>query len=216
MAVRARTLLRAGGVLLCAAGLAVAGEAAFIHAKAQLAQFLLTRAWAARLAGAAPADAKPWPWADTVPVARLAVPRLGIDEIVLADASGRTLAFGPAHLAGTARPGDAGHTILTGHRDTHFAFLRDLVPGDTLRLQAADGGWRSFAVTGTTVLDARSARFDAAPGRAALTLVTCYPFDAVAPGGPLRYAVFGEAVTSAARSAPPARHARHGETGRPG
>ncbi len=27
-----------------------------------------------------------------------------------------------------------------------------------------------------------------------LTLVTCYPFDAIVPGGPLRYLVFAEAV----------------------
>ena len=211
-----RRLLRTGGVLLCAAGIALAGEAGYIHAKAWLAQVLLERAWAQRLDGAAPAEARPWSWADTAPVARLQAPRLGVDRIVLAGASGRTLAFGPGHLDGTAAPGETGNSILSGHRDTHFAFLRHLVAGDALRVQAPDGQWHEFRVSGTQVLDARSARFDPAFGRAVLTLVTCYPFDTVAPGGPLRYAVFGEAVMPAATAAPPARHAGQSGTGRPG
>jgi sortase A len=210
-----RRLLRAGGALFCAAGLALAGAASAIHAKAWLVQALLERAWAQRLDGAAAADARPWGWADTAPVARLQAPRLGVDRIVLAGASGRTLAFGPGHLDGTAAPGETGNSIVTGHRDTHFAFLRDLVPGDALRVQSPDGVWHDFRVSGTQVLDARTARFDPAAGRPALTLVTCFPFDAVAPGGPLRYAVFGEAVTPAARTAPPARHAANNGTGRP-
>jgi sortase A len=210
-----RSLILVGGALLCAAGLALFAHAGWIHAKALLAQMLLERAWSARLDGAPAAAAKPWSWADTAPVARLSVPRLGVEQIVLAGASGRTLAFGPAHLAGTAAPGARGHSIVTGHRDTHFAFLRDLVAGDTVWLQAPDGAWRDYRVVGTAVVDARSARFDPAPDRHALTLITCWPFDAVTPGGPMRYAVYGEAVMPAATDAPPARHAVHSGTGRP-
>lgn len=57
------------------------GSGAWIYVKAQLAQVLLQRAWAGTLAGQR--DVKPWPWADTWPVARLVVPSLGIDQIVL-------------------------------------------------------------------------------------------------------------------------------------
>jgi sortase A len=196
-----RRILLAGGTLLCAAGLVLFGHAGFIHAKALLAQYLLERSWAQRLDGAAPAVAKPWPWADTVPVARLQVARLDIDRIVLSGASGRTLAFGPAHLAGTAEPGAPGHGVVAGHRDTHFAFLRELVVGDEIRLQSSDGAWHRYRVTGHTVVDARVARIDRTPDRRVLTLVTCYPFDALVPGGSLRYAVFGEAIETAAARA---------------
>ena len=179
------------GLLLLALGGAQLGWAGWIHAKALLAQVLLARAWADTLAGAE--AVKPWPWADTYPLARLLVPDLGVEQIVLSGASGRTLAFGPAHLGGTAPPGAPGHSVLSGHRDTHFRFLRDLAPGTELRLQAADGGWSHYRVTGSAVVDAGEARLAPSDGRRALTLVTCYPFDAVEPGGPLRYLVFSEA-----------------------
>lgn len=181
------------GVLLLALGGAQLGWAGWIHAKALLAQVLLARAWADTLEGAR--AVKPWPWADTYPVARLRVPALGIEQIVLSGASGRTLAFGPAHLDGTAPPGAPGHSVLSGHRDTHFRFLRDLAPGTALHLQAADGAWSRYRVAGSEVIDARAARFHPGGGRRVLTLVTCYPFDAIEPGGPLRYLVFAEAAS---------------------
>jgi sortase A len=188
------------GVLLAGAGLWQIGAAGTIHAKAWLAQVLLTRAWETTLAGAT--AVRPWPWADTYPLARLQAPALGVDRIVLAGASGRTLAFGPGHLDGTAAPGRAGHTVLSGHRDTHFRFLEDLAPGSELRLQRPDGGWQSYRVVETRVIDTRRARLAPGDGRPALTLVTCYPFDAVVPGGPLRYLVFAEGASAAAGGAP--------------
>ena len=187
---RGRAFLTAAG-LLAALGLWQLGGAVTIHAKAALAQVLLERSWDESLDGKA--ETRPWPWADTYPVARIAVPKLGIEEIVLAGANGRNLAFGPTHLAGTALPGAAGHSILTGHRDTHFTFLRDLHPGQEVRVQRPDGGWRSYRVLGTAVIDARNLRLADGDGRPSLTLVTCYPFDAVEPGGPLRYLVYAEA-----------------------
>ncbi|MFP6625625.1 MAG: sortase, partial [Deltaproteobacteria bacterium] len=94
------------------------GGAVYIHAKAELSQVLLKRAWARTLEYGEPS--RPWPWADTWPVARLRVPRLGIDQVVLAGASGASLAFAPGHLSGTASPGETGSTVISGHRDTHF------------------------------------------------------------------------------------------------
>lgn len=178
------------------------GAAGYIHAKAWLAQVLLSQAWADTISASAGngTDAtdggaggelqKPWPWADTGPVARLRVPDLGVDQIVLAGASGRTLAFGPGHLDQTAAPGAAGHSVISGHRDTHFAFLRDLTPAMKLQVQRPDGGWRSYQVRSSEVIDSRSARLSLATNQPALTLVTCWPFDTADPGGPLRYAVF--------------------------
>ncbi len=195
---RWRRLAAAAGFVLLGLGGWQLGAAGYIHAKAWLAQVLLSQAWAETLAGAA-ADGrtggaleKPWPWADTGPVARLRVPDLGVDEIVLAGASGRTLAFGPGHLDQTAMPGEVGHSVLSGHRDTHFAFLRDLAPAMKLEVQRTDGGWRSYQVRGSEVIDSRTAELSLAADRPALTLVTCWPFDAVEAGGPLRYAVYAE------------------------
>ena len=186
------------GLLLAGAGLWLLASAGWIHAKAALAQVLLERAWAETRDGA-PA-ARPWPWADTHPVGRLQVPDLQVDQIVLAGASGRTLAFGPALLDGTAAPGGPGHTVLSGHRDTHFRFLKDLLPGSELRLQGPDGKWQSYRVARSEVIDVRNARLGPDDGRPALSLVTCWPFDSSIPGGPLRYVVFAEEAAFAARA----------------
>ena len=193
-------LLLGLAALALALGLWQLGGAAAIHAKAWLAQRLLNDAWAATLAGGK--AVKPWPWADTWPVARLQVPELEIDLYVLAGASGRTLAFGPAVVPGTE---GLDHRILSGHRDTHFAFLRDLDNGTRLRLQNPSGAWRDYRVSGHQVIDVRqplTARH-ADAGEALMTLVTCYPFDAIDPGGPLRYAVTAEALETEKTAATP-------------
>ena len=193
LAARKRAVLVVAGVLIAGSAVPFAG-AGWIHAKAALAQVLLERSWQARLAGGGEDAAKPWPWADTAPIARLQVPRLAVDQVVLAGASGRSLAFGPGHLTGTALPGERGNSVITGHRDTHFDFIGELKPGDTFRLQRPDGSWARYRVAGGEVVDARTAQLDAAPDRSAVTLVTCYPFNSRDYNQPWRYAVFGEEI----------------------
>ncbi len=60
-------------------------------------------------------------------------------------------------------------------------------------MQGPDGAWRVYRVSGTEVIDARHARLLPGDATPRLTLVTCYPFDAIVPGGPLRYVVSAEA-----------------------
>jgi sortase A len=193
---RAARLAFAGLLVVAVACLAAGGK---IYVKAWLAQRLLQRAWAETRAGAAPV--KPWPWADTWPVARLVVPGHGVDLIVLADASGHSLAFGPGHVAGSAPPGAPGHTVLSGHRDTQFRFLKDLALGDEIRLETPGGATRVYAVTGIFVVDASHPGAAPEVDTPRLTLVTCYPFDAILPGGALRYLVEAEPMRDAPEAA---------------
>jgi sortase A len=199
--------------LLClTAGLWKVGAVLYIHAKAGLAQYLIADAWQKTLAGQR--AVKPWAWADTWPVARLTAPRLGEDVLVLAGADGRALAFGPGHVHGTPLPGAEGNSVLGGHRDTHFAFLRELKPGDELTVQREDGTVRHYLVRYSQVVDKSAVHvmLDAADTR--LTLVTCWPFDALRAGGPERYVVTAHALPnkpsvspqSLARESSPANH----------
>lgn len=158
--------------------------------KALLAQRLLRQAWVQTIERQSPVA--PWPWADTVPVARLLVPRHQIDEIVLAGANGRTLAFGPAYHEGSARPGTVGVSIITGHRDTHFQFLRSLEPGDRIEVQTVQGTLVGYQVLGSSVVDGRLPFHVSEEDGHTLLLVTCYPFNALVPGGPLRSVVMAE------------------------
>ena len=96
----------ATAAILALAGVVLCGQGLWIHAKAIVAQVLLERAFAQTLATGQ--DAKPWPWADTWPVARIEVPRLGKSAIVLHGSSGQALAFGPGQLERTPPAGEPG------------------------------------------------------------------------------------------------------------
>jgi len=180
-------LIALSAALFVAIGAWHAADAAYLHAKAWLGQQLLLDAW--HKSGTLNRAVKPWPWADTHPVARLVVPAHGIELLVLAGANGRTLAWGPGHVESTASPGTAGNAVVTAHRDTHFAFLRDLVAGDRIVVETAARSMRSYRVERTLVADHRELRLPADDRATTLSLVTCYPFDAIDPGTPLRYAV---------------------------
>lgn len=162
-------------------------QSAYIHAKARLAQFLIQDAWAETIAKGK--EVKPWWWADTWPVARMRVPRLDVELYVLAGASGRTLAFGPGHLYGTATPGAVGNSVIAAHRDTHFAFLKDLRKGDEVIVETPTQTHRRYIVSEARVVHEQDVDVLKHDRAARLTLVTCYPFEAIMPNGPLRYVV---------------------------
>lgn len=180
-------LLALGTALVCF------GEVTWIRGKAVLAQVLIARAWQQALAGVP--SPKPWPWADTTPIARLQLPShvsdsAGARELLVLDgASGRNLAFGPSHDPATVTPGAQGNSVIEGHRDTHFRALQDIRVGDRLRVQGLDKRWSTFSVVDVRVVDSRRFRIALDADSARLTLVTCYPFDAIVPGGPLRWVV---------------------------
>ena len=181
------------GVLVLGGTLSLA-HGAWIPAKAALAQVLLDHAWQETLRTRGPT--RPWSWADTWPVARLIAPSHKKSMVVLAGADGAALAFGPGHLTTSAPPGASDNSVIAGHRDTHFAFLRFLKPGDVLQLQARDGGLHDYRVTQARVVHETDSSVLESRQGPMLTLITCYPFAALVPGGPLRYVVQARGISS--------------------
>ena len=171
---------------LTALGLFRAASAAVIPVKAVVAQVLLERAFDRSLAEHR--SKKPWPWADMGPVARLSVPRLRFETIVLDKGSGQAMAFGPSLLNGTAAPGEEGTSVVAAHRDTHFRVLKKVMIGDEIDFEGVDGRTSRYRVTNSEVT--RWDRFAVSSDRSMrrLALVTCYPFDAQTHG-PLRFVV---------------------------
>jgi sortase A len=161
----------------------------WLPAKAELAQHLLNRAWADTAATRGLTTARPWPWADSWPVARLSLPRSPAPLTVLAGASGRNLAFAPALVDGSARPGTHGVSVIAGHRDTHFSALAELAVGDVLTLERPDGVVLEYEVAALDVVDASRAELRLDADESIVVLVTCWPFDSVAVGGTWRYVV---------------------------
>jgi len=171
--------LRIVCALLLITGACLSGRALYMHAKAELAGILVRRAWQQSLQSGKPQA--PWPWADTHPVARIRIPRLGYDEIVLEGASPRTLAFGPAHLLNGTSLGEPGNLVLAGHRTSWFKPLENIAQGDTIQLQWFDahrGGLqeRTYTVNMLSVVEPQDTALLAPTADDALTLITCYPF----------------------------------------
>ena len=179
-----RTGARALFLGVCALGIATMAQGAWIPVKAQIAQVLLARAFNASVAEHRPV--KPWPWADTAPAARVTVARLGVSDVVLSGGSGQAMAFGPTQLRGNDRV-----TVLAAHRDTHFAFVRDLREGDEIVVERIDGTKQRYRVTGFQTV--RWDRFAVPndPARKMLALATCWPFGAT-EHGPWRRVAWAE------------------------
>lgn len=107
------------------------------------------------------------------PVARLRIPRLSLDEIVLEGVEGSELNAGPGHLTGSAFPGEKGNSIISAHRDRHFSRLGMIQVGDTV---VTETGWSEtkWVVVSRRVVDANAPALYRTSD-ATLTLTTCWP-----------------------------------------
>jgi sortase A len=186
-----RGILNAISGLLIAASLMFFGNSIWIFAKAQLAQVLLERAFSESILEGKPVKA--WSWADTYPVARIKIKRINAEAIVLNGSSGEAMAFGPALINETARPGTRGTSVMAAHRDTHFSFLKNVRVGDLIELQRDDGLSFTYRATNKRIVDWNKSGIDAHAAGFNLVLATCYPFDAITHG-PQRFIVEAQLV----------------------
>jgi len=198
-------------MLLMVAGLYQFGGGLYLYAKAQFAQYLIGHAWQASLQDGGPH--RPWPWADTYPVAELSIK--GHQWYVLAGANARNLAFAPTHLSASALPAKPGNSIIVGHRDTQFSALKSLQVGDVIMATNLTQQ-QTYQISSIRIADQTQLKFmqfsedepenspatplsEAVPS---LTLVTCYPFDSVLPNPTLRYVIRAVASQTTALNDP--------------
>lgn len=190
-----RTLTTVIIVLLFSASLWQLTAASWIQGKAIIAQHLLNSSWNKTLSDPDPYISdnsvvyRPWPWADTWPVAKLVVPKYDIEQIILSGDSGSSLAFGPGVSLAGAAPNTPGITLISGHRDTHFSFIKDLKINDTIHLQTIDQTM-IYQIVDFKIVNSKTYALPTNSGENMLVLVTCYPFESVSSGGPLRYLVY--------------------------
>ncbi len=173
-------------------GLVVAGicffiDGIYLKAKAILGQYLLETSWQQTLDGEI--HVKPWPWADTWPIAKLVHSRLNEHYIVLEGATGRTLAFAPGLLSGSARPGKSGHSIISAHRTSHFRFLQFAKIGDIFVLTDQAGIDYRYKVDDIQIVDINDTDLIANNDISRLTLITCYPFEDLSASSSKRFIV---------------------------
>ena len=115
--------------------------------------------------------------------------------MVLAGGYGQAMAFGPALLGQNGLAiensrhskakllNQAGAIALSGHRDTHFAFLRNMKQGSIASLHFLDGTRKHYRLVERRVLDTRFEELIVNPNVPGLLLITCYPFNSLQYGG---------------------------------
>ena len=178
--------------LILIVGLCFLVSGSWIQIKAVVAQELLERSWEQTLKHGNPVQ--PWSWADHWPVAQIKFHKSKSALIVLSGDSGSSLAFAPGWNTKSAKPGGQGVTVISGHRDTHFKLLKDIEVGDLIEVITLQGETVNYQVKTIEVVDSRVATIKTELSGQMLMLVTCYPFDAVVAGGPLRYVVTAKEV----------------------
>jgi sortase A len=139
-----------------------------------------------------------------VPIGRLEIPRIGLSAVVMEGDDETTLNVAVGHLPDTSLPWQEGNAALAGHRDTFFRPIRRVRTGDEIRLVTPRGTLRYRATRPVVVEPDELWVLDPSP-TAALTLITCYPFDFVGPA-PRRFVVHAERVLE--RSEAPETSAR--------
>ena len=107
------------------------------------------------------------------PVARLYIPRLGLDEVVVEGVDAAALEAGPGHMPRTPLPGAPGNAVVSAHRDRHFRRLDQVVVGDTV-ITESDAGRVTWVIASRKVVP-RDARVIRGADRPTLTLTTCWP-----------------------------------------
>ncbi|MBI4728775.1 MAG: sortase [Acidobacteria bacterium] len=143
------------------------------NVQASLAQRWLERDWAQVVSGGA-LDPVALAERATVagrPVARIVVPAIGLDAIVVEGATPALMRRGPAHLGGTPLPGSQGVAVISANRlgfGGFFADLDRLSPGDRIEMQTLAGAV-SFVVSSVDVVPAD--RLDLAPQSESRALV---------------------------------------------
>ena len=137
------------------------------------------------------------------PIARIEMPSIGVDNIVVAGVAKSDLKKGPGHYPETPMPGQLGNAAIAGHRTTYgqpFFNVDKLEVGDEITVTTLAGRF-VYRVTGQQIVGPDDYHVVATtdPTVATITLTSCHPKYTARE----RIIISGE-LDEAASSAPPA------------
>jgi sortase A len=130
---------------------------------------------------------------------KISVPKINLDSVVVEGTNHRALLLGPGHLKDTPAPGEAGNSVISGHRDTFFRHLNDLQKGDEVVVQRG-GKTYHYQVTGKKIVEPTDISVIAPTRDPEMTLITCYPTYYIGPA-PKRLVVFSKLVADQQQTA---------------
>lgn len=129
---------------------------------------------------------------ESLPIALLRMPGIGLEVPVFDDISERNLSRGAGWIPGTASPNAGGNMAVAAHRDQYFRALKDVAVGDLLELESLSGT-RNYRVESLTIVEPEDLWPLDPADVDTVTLVTCYPFYFIG-SAPQRYIVQAVAV----------------------
>ena len=128
-----------------------------------------------------------------LPLTKLSIPRIQLEDVVLEGATDHSLLLGPAHLSETAVPGTLGNAVIAGHRDTFFRHIHSLRYGDDIYILRSGEMFR-YVVRSRKVVEPTNISVLRPTKDGELTLITCYPTHAIGPA-PQRLIVVAKLVS---------------------
>jgi sortase A len=111
------------------------------------------------------------------PIARLRIPSIGVDEIVVNGTDAGSLKRGPGRYLGSAMPGEGELVYVAGHRTTYgapFSRIDHLRKGDRVVVELPYATFE-YAVTGHRIVDDESLWVLRSKGYELLALQACHP-----------------------------------------
>ncbi|MBI5282650.1 MAG: class D sortase [Candidatus Solibacter usitatus] len=129
-------------------------------------------------------------------IGRIEIERIGLSAVVFEGTGKSTLRHAVGHIPSTTLPGQPGNAGLTGHRDTFFRPLRNVVQNDVITVTTLRGECR-YRVVSTRVVAPTEVSVLYPTGGEILTLVTCHPFYFVG-AAPNRFIVRAERIAATA------------------
>ena len=117
------------------------------------------------------------PVAEGAPTARIRIPKIGVDKIVVEGVSLPDLKKGPGHYPGTPSPGQEGNAAIAGHRTTYgapFNRIDELVASDEILVTTVQGDFR-YLVTEQLIVSPTQVDVLDDKGDNRLTLTACHP-----------------------------------------
>lgn len=127
-------------------------------------------------------------------IGTLTIPALNLELPIFQGTGHKELKKGVGHFMQSMLPGEKDNSVLSGHRETVFRKLGDLVIGDLLIVETTAGIF-TYEVSGTRIVDKNDRTVIVPTENAVLTLTTCYPFYYIGHA-PDRYIVHADLLTN--------------------
>lgn len=111
------------------------------------------------------------------PTARMQIPKIGVDKIVVEGVSLADLKKGPGHYPESPLPGQQGNAAIAGHRTTYgapFNRIDELVAGDEILVETVQGEFR-YLVSEQLIVSPTQVEVLDDKGDNRLTLTACHP-----------------------------------------